>query len=257
LKTSELNQIIYNHFDHQKYVIFEEFRFSTGRKSKSNPKADSRFDFFIINTYPSSDFETTTLECKVSKSDFIKDISKKNKHVPALSISNNFYFIAPINIIPIHLVPDYAGLIVIDENLNWNVIKSAPFRSITKPTWNFVASLARRVNKSTQIDPENLSDAILDNLYNVLYNNNNSLPKEDILFFDIISQEYRKRKIHQFKKNIINKKFFERFVFHIVRKYPKISYELLLQFWEKINDKKIKNMKLIQKYITETLSEGA
>ena len=58
-------------------------------------------------------------EIKTSKSDFKKDFIKsdyqgiKNKHdlIESGKLANRFYFVCPTDLIQIHEVPDYAGLI--------------------------------------------------------------------------------------------------------------------------------------------------
>lgn len=105
-------------------------------------------------------------EVKISKSDFKADF-KKEKHKLMLEgkgvkerlikennqtikdtwylTPNYFYFVVPSNLITIDDIPEYAGLIYIDENLQFNTIKKAPIIHKTKATNNFIRQLSHNL----------------------------------------------------------------------------------------------------------------
>ena len=77
----------------------------------------------------------TEFEIKVSLSDFRADF-KKEKH-EGFSIRRGgkirrFFFVCPYGMIPPDLIPDYAGLIYVDENGFIETIKDAPVMRASK-----------------------------------------------------------------------------------------------------------------------------
>ena len=102
-------------------------------------------------------------EVKISRSDFKADF-KKEKHKLMLEgvgtkqrlikennkmisdtwylTPNYFYFVVPENLIKIEEIPDYAGLMYMNENLEFDIIKKAPLIHKTKATSNFIRQLS-------------------------------------------------------------------------------------------------------------------
>lgn len=73
------------------------------------------------------------IEVKISKSDFKADFKhKKSKHELVLLSKENtnkpnyFYYAVPKDLIPLEDIPEYAGLIYVDENGSHEIIKKAP-----------------------------------------------------------------------------------------------------------------------------------
>lgn len=85
-------------------------------------------DFISIT----SDFKVCEYEIKVSRSDFLVDADKKEKHDTyrrgALidRIPNRFYYVCPNGLIQPNEVPDYAGLLWIDTIRNCRGFPSRP-----------------------------------------------------------------------------------------------------------------------------------
>lgn len=80
----------------------------------------SESDLFLVDT---NDM-VTEIEVKASKSDFLADFNKSEKHnrFKALhdltDIPNHFYFSAPEGLIDVEQLPEYAGLIEICQRRN-------------------------------------------------------------------------------------------------------------------------------------------
>jgi len=105
-------------------------------------------------------------EVKISKSDFKADF-KKEKHKLMLEgigvkerlikennnmvrdiwylTPNYFYFVVPENLIPIEDIPQYAGLIYMNEKQEFETIKKAPLIHKEKATYNFIRQLSHNL----------------------------------------------------------------------------------------------------------------
>jgi hypothetical protein len=103
-------------------------------------------------------------EVKISRSDFKADF-KKEKHQLMLEgkgtkerlikenntidtwylTPNYFYFVVPRDLISIEEVPEYAGLMYMDENLQFEIIKKSPLIHKTKATNNFIRQLSHNL----------------------------------------------------------------------------------------------------------------
>lgn len=93
-------------------------------------------DFFVLN----KNGYCVEFEIKISRSDFKNDKKKIKKHIllenkSDLSRSkikqeilpNKFYYVVPNNLISLEEIPQYAGLIYINDNNSLRTIKEAPF----------------------------------------------------------------------------------------------------------------------------------
>ena len=85
-------------------------------------------------------------EIKVSKADFLKDIKHPDKQRGALTFSDFFYYVAPPGVIPVKLLPAYAGLIEIDPvfGSGYDIIKKAYRREKCSPTWKWIVKMLSR-----------------------------------------------------------------------------------------------------------------
>ena len=133
------------------WAFFEELRAGTGwgnkrwgaDKAPSNP--EQRFDAWAINLYPSKNFLRIAYEIKVSRSDFLHEIKNPEKRSQALKLSNQFYFVAPQGLIKPTELPPEAGLIEVKDEWESRLKVRAPMREAEAPTWQFFASIARRM----------------------------------------------------------------------------------------------------------------
>lgn len=95
---------------------------------------------FYINNHECDLFEITQAgyeieyETKISLSDFKADFKKSNKHILLENGQrvSKFYFVCPIDLIPLDLIPSYAGLIYVGkfqagfDYYTTQIIKEAP-----------------------------------------------------------------------------------------------------------------------------------
>ncbi len=86
-----------------------------------------------------------TFEIKISRSDFLAEIKKPLKRRLGLLLSNEFYFVTPKGLLKQGEIPIETGLLELCEDGRVQKIIDAPFRDSSPPTWNFTASLCRRI----------------------------------------------------------------------------------------------------------------
>lgn len=115
--------------------------------------ADSERTIDLWGIWPARSrmFERVAIEIKVSASDFSRELAKPEKRMCIRAHVNRFYFAAPKGVINPARVPDGCGLIEVvrgtGEYTFINIAKPAIFTETNRPTWNFVAALARRLVK--------------------------------------------------------------------------------------------------------------
>ena len=101
-------------------------------------------------------------ETKISKSDFLVDF-KKDKHKRILEkknilsyikegiediwflTPNYFYFVVPKDLITIDIIPDYAGLIYVNELFGFDIVKKAPLIHKTKATNDLIRRIGHNL----------------------------------------------------------------------------------------------------------------
>ncbi len=132
---------------HADDIFFAELRAGAGWGVDS----ERRIDAYAMSPYPSKHNVRTAYEIKVSKRDYVRELSKPLKRRPALLYANQFYFVAPKGVIDPRDVPIECGLIeVLNDDPNRHVVTkfertvTAPWRETDAPTWRFVASMLRR-----------------------------------------------------------------------------------------------------------------
>lgn len=136
-----------------------------------------RIDLYVINEYPSKQFYAKSFEIKVSKADFKNDFKKDNKQDMAIKYSNEFFYVTPPKLIKKEDLPEYAGLIEVDDNGNCKIIQKAPKREKSVCDWYFyILSLK---NKTKQ-----------------------EMEQQRILNFDNSERQHLKNSIHNKEKEI-------------------------------------------------------
>lgn len=126
------------------YAFFGELRVGTGYAGKD--ESGKRLDCWCIAFLKSKRNATTCFEIKVSKNDLYQhELMNPNKRRDGQRLSNHFYFVTPKGLAKIEDIPVDCGLMEIDESGDINITIPAPYME-SVPTWQFVASIARRVN---------------------------------------------------------------------------------------------------------------
>ena len=136
----DLLAILQNYYPSDRWVFFRELRAGSGY----GKSAEQRIDAWAMNCWPSSGFLRISFEVKIYRSDFLKELADPTKRQFAMSVSNEFYFVALPGIVNLSEVPEDCGLIEVSEE-KIKVRKVAPFRDTDGLSWRFFASLARRL----------------------------------------------------------------------------------------------------------------
>jgi hypothetical protein len=106
----------------------------------------SRIDYwvlFLMNCLsPIRERASTTysIEIKVDRRDFTRELRNSRKQQWALMYSNRFYYCCPKGLIKQSELPPYAGLFELDNGI---IVKTAeaPRRDSMPPNWSFVTSI--------------------------------------------------------------------------------------------------------------------
>lgn len=126
-----------------KWAGFPELRIGGGYGKDS----EQRIDYWAIHYHPSKQNKVVAYEIKASRSDFMHEIKKPKKRRAALRLSNEYYFVCPKDMVKIEEIPVECGLMDVDENGSVRTIIKAPFRNTIPPTFNFMSSFCRRLDK--------------------------------------------------------------------------------------------------------------
>lgn len=136
--------------NNRQYVALCEFRPGTGYGVNS----ERWIDFYVIQCW--GDLHTLAFEIKVSRSDFLAELKQPEKRRLALHYSHEFYFVAPAGMIKPEELPVEAGLLEAREEFGVVVLreKRSPLhRETARPTWRFVAAVARACNSAAAQAP--------------------------------------------------------------------------------------------------------
>lgn len=140
------------------WVFVEELRIGTGWSGGlwdfdgTAISAEQRIDAWAIHCWKSKKYRRVAYEVKVYRSDWLKELKNPRKRRAAMAISNYFYFAAPEGLIKPEEVPDGCGLVEVrSDQLHVTTIR-AKWRETVKPTWPFIASLARSLIKEAGND---------------------------------------------------------------------------------------------------------
>lgn len=88
-------------------------------------------------------------EIKVNRGDFLRELEYQSKRIPAMAISNYFWFATPFGLIEPDEIPDGCGLITFDPanpSAHWIIIE-APYMPADPPDWRLVVEIARILSK--------------------------------------------------------------------------------------------------------------
>lgn len=114
---------------------------------------EARIDAFALHVEKQW---TRAFEIKVSRSDFLHEITNPDKRAPALALSNEYFFAAPKGMIDPDEIPDECGLLeVVDYGggpsrfgavTKTFIKREAPWRDVGDLPWSFIASIALRAS---------------------------------------------------------------------------------------------------------------
>ena len=152
------------HWQQDRWLFIPNLRMGTGFGGLYNHTVEQSLDAWAMALWPSLRFAKIAYEVKVSRHDFFRELEHPAKRLAALSVSNRFYFAVPSGLVSLAEVPKETGLIYLSDLSvrECNVIKEAPWRDGPAPSWTFIASVARRLQKVQ--DPGVLAMDVADGL---------------------------------------------------------------------------------------------
>lgn len=131
------------------WALFRELRVGAGYTGYLNSDPINRYDQSIdawaMATWPSQKFRRVAYEIKVSRTDWVREVTHPRKREAAMALSNQFYFICPAGVIHDDEIPEGCGLVVVTaaSKTLW-FSKQAPFREAAPLPMSFVAMILRR-----------------------------------------------------------------------------------------------------------------
>lgn len=146
MSTRDIIEALYRHYRQRGYLCLHELKPGTG----SVGGYAGGIDFWCMHQWPSEKHLRISIEIKVSRSDYLREKAKPDKQQYALMFSNLFYFATPPKLIdPFELRHD-AGLLEIRSDGFVQEVRPAPLRESNPPTWNFMAGVMRRLDRTRQ-----------------------------------------------------------------------------------------------------------
>lgn len=120
---------------------FRELRIGIGYAADAN----RYLDLWGISPAREKRYRRVAIEIKTSRNDFTRELRIPGKREWAVYHSNEFYFAAPPGVLTPDDMPYPCGLLEVDEAGTVVIAKPAAERDTDRPTWRFVAALARRL----------------------------------------------------------------------------------------------------------------
>ena len=144
------------------WVFAEEVRVSTGFGPPAERKdgqpwripGDQRIDAFAFHTWPSKKYRRVAYEVKASQSDLRHELDQPWKCEAALGLSNEFYLVAPTDVLTGGMTDDFPeawGILSFHKG-RITTIKRAPWRDTDLPPYSFMLSLARNLQARVDAD---------------------------------------------------------------------------------------------------------
>lgn len=145
--TTKIRDALRTRYNPAEFAYFEELQVDM--------HGTRRMDMFVMNMHASQQFRRTVLEIKVSRADYNREKSNLSKTRQAITFANEFYYVTPKGLLKPEELPNWAGLIEYDEEKhNLRVKVTAAKLESFPPSWDFVASLLRRVHELERHTPQ-------------------------------------------------------------------------------------------------------
>jgi hypothetical protein len=161
------------HASRSEWLFFRELRVGTGRRNSSA----QRLDAFALNCFPHLGMKRVCHEVKTSRADYLGELKRPLKRRIGMRYSNEFYFVAPAEMLSIAEVPPECGLIEVGTATfeEWRalikrqagffafdpavgeycmVTVPAPWRDTPGPTWELLAAMLRNQHRELVERPQ-------------------------------------------------------------------------------------------------------
>ena len=156
MDAQQIKELLRTRHNTPDWIYVTEVKTATGSVqdyARSSISSGRYIDAFAMNLWPSNKFWRVAYEIKVSRSDFISELSDPQKRSQAVLLSNEFYFVLAPNIFKREDIINYSlfdeGIIEISDNGDIKKHHQARKRSaFPMPIW-FTASLMRCVREES------------------------------------------------------------------------------------------------------------
>lgn len=146
---SQVKAALRMHYEAPEYAVIEEVRNATGRLKKRDGQQPRYADMIAMSLYPSSGLELIGFEVKVSRADWLKEISDSKKAVAVAQFCDRWILVTHSEaVVKEGELPEGWGWSVVDEDYSVRVIVPAPKRAAQAVTRAFLASLMRNATTS-------------------------------------------------------------------------------------------------------------
>lgn len=151
---NQLSAMIRSKYSGSAYAVLEQVANGTGNR------CGSWVDAVVFSLWPSNGIWRAACEIKVSRADFLKEMSQPNKNQWAREHFDFFWYIVAPGVAKEDEIPTGTGMMVVrGEGLS--VVKQAPRREDAKTDSSLVASFARSLDKERErFVKERLREAI-------------------------------------------------------------------------------------------------
>lgn len=140
--TDKIRGLLRERYAKDEWLFFEECASKAGDVSGTN-----FLDAYAVSKEAGKKHIRVAFEIKISRSDFLSELEKPTKRDFAYSVSNEFYFVAPKDVVKENEVPEDAGLLYATEN-SLTLQKKAPYRGADDMlSVSFVVMLLRQREK--------------------------------------------------------------------------------------------------------------
>lgn len=148
------------------YAVLEEVRNATGLLKKRHGKQPRYADMVAMGLWPSSGLELMGFEVKVSRADWLSEISDEKKAVAVSQFCDRWYLVTNSEkIVKEGELPAGWGWLVVDENCRIKEMVAAPKLDAKPVTREFLASLMRNATTSNpdyiEVQSKIIQDAAL------------------------------------------------------------------------------------------------
>lgn len=112
-----------------------------------------RMDAFAMHTWPSRKFHRVGYEIKLSRGDFLGELRQFHKRDWAMSITNEFWFVAPPKVIEVEELPEGCGLLTVTgDGDGLKTARAAVQRKVDDLKMPQIASILRKAAPQTAFD---------------------------------------------------------------------------------------------------------
>jgi hypothetical protein len=100
----KIKKLLHLRYPPPEFIVWEELTITEGANYR-------RADFFVMSQWRSQNYKRIAFEIKLFHSDFVNELKDPRKREPAMKYSHEFYYVAPLNVIPVAELPEGCGLI--------------------------------------------------------------------------------------------------------------------------------------------------